>query len=114
MIMNEHTSFDLYEQIADITGQMLMAARDGDWNSLVQLETRCADRVETLKRGANPDAELAPMAREKKISVLKKILSDDQKIRAITQPRLEQLSYLINSSRTERKLRQAYGTNQTG
>ncbi|MEA5097615.1 MAG: flagellar protein FliT [Burkholderiaceae bacterium] len=112
--MNDHVTLDLYEQIADITGQMLMAARSGDWNSLQELETHCADRVNTLKAGDDDNASLTPVAREKKIGIIKKILSDDQEIRAITQPRMQQLASIINSSRTERQLRHAYGSNKTG
>ena len=110
--MNNTTIIDLYEQVAQITEQMLAAAQIGDWDSLVALESRCAAHVSTLKTG-DSNTSLTPVAREKKISIIKKILSDDHEIRSITQPRLAQLSTLIGSSRTERKLHQAYGENNS-
>ncbi|MBS1169181.1 MAG: flagellar protein FliT [Burkholderiaceae bacterium] len=111
MMMNNTQIIDLYEQVAEITEQMLAAARVGDWDSLVALESRCAARVDTLKGGVDSNASLTPVAREKKISIIKKILDDDREIRAITQPRLAQLSALIGTSQNERQLRQAYGAN---
>lgn len=100
----------LYEEVAVITDQMLAAARTGDWEQLAALETRCSDRVEILKMHP-PAAPLTENLREKKISIIKKILADDREIRDITQPWMAHLAELINSSGTERKLHQLYGAN---
>jgi flagellar protein FliT len=109
--MNTKT-IDLYEQIAEITNQMLAAARQGDWNSLIALENRCADHVNTL-REKGTDLPLTAGAREKKISIIKKILADDHEIRAITEPRLAQLASLIASSDNAHKLNRAYSANSS-
>lgn len=99
----------LYEEVAVITDQMLVSARTGDWEQLVALETRCSDRVATLKVHAAA-LPLTVEMREKKINIIKKILADDREIRSITQPWMVHLTELINSSGTERKLLQAYGS----
>lgn len=111
--MNSEEVIALYEAVASITGQMLDAARKGDWDQLSVLETHCARHVETLKHD-EPPASMTRDVREQKVRIIKKILADDREIRSLTQPWMEQLSALINKTSTERKLSQAYGANQSG
>jgi flagellar protein FliT len=108
-MMNEQEMIGLYENMATITDQMLAAARIGDWDRLVTLETRCADQIKILKTGESP-APLTGKLRERKVQIIQKILSDDREIRTITEPWMAHLSQLINSTGTERKLNNAYGT----
>lgn len=107
-MMNEQEVIYLYENVASITTEMLAAAREGDWDRLVALETRCSDQVSILKTGEPPIA-LTGASRERKVEIIKKILADDREIRNITQPWMEKLSLLINSTGAERKLNHAYG-----
>lgn len=108
--MNSEDVLALYESVADITTQMLAAARTGDWEQLAELESRCSRQVEMLK-GEEPIA-LQAVERERKVRIIKKILEDDRQIRDITEPWMAQLSAMINSAGTERKLANAYGANQ--
>ncbi|HCY64608.1 MAG TPA: flagellar protein FliT [Oxalobacteraceae bacterium] len=109
--MNSQEVISLYETVATITGQMLIAARNGDWDELAALESRCASHVETLRSGEPPIALIGEV-RERKVKIIKKILADDREIRNLTEPWMGQLSRLINSTGTERKLSQAYGASQ--
>ncbi len=109
--MNEQEVIYLYENVATITDQMLAAARVGDWEQLAVLESRCADQVNILKSGEAP-VLLTGAERERKVAIIKKILADDKEIRNITEPWMNKLSMLINSTGTERKLSHAYGANQ--
>lgn len=111
--MNSQEVISLYETISDITGQMLAAARTGDWERLTELESRCTGHVDALKR-EEPHMALPNIERERKVRIIKKILENDREIRTITEPWMAQLSALINSSGTERKLSKAYGANQSG
>ena len=111
--MDSQEIISLYETVAEITDQMLEAARARDWERLVSLESRCASHVQTLREGEKPVA-LTGVVRERKVIIIKKILSDDREIRNITEPWMAQLSNLINSTNTERKLVQAYGGDQAG
>lgn len=43
------------------------------------------------------------------VALIKQILEDDRKIRDLTMPWMAQLSKLINSTGTERRLANAYG-----
>lgn len=104
----------MYETVADITDQMLAAARSGNWDLLTELEMRCTRQVEVIKNRDNPQQTLPHDARERKVEIIKKILADDREIRALTEPWMTQLGVMMNSAGTERKLSKAYGVNQAG
>jgi len=105
--MNNHDVIALYETVADITDQMLAAARNSDWEQLAVLETRCAHHVEILKN--DKPAPLTGDIRVRKVQIINKILADDREIRNIAEPWMAKLSQMINSTGAERKLSQAYG-----
>lgn len=107
--MNSMEIINLYEQVAELTGQMLIAARSSDWEHLSVLESRCASQVDTLRKNDKP-VTLPDDLRERKVAMIKKILADDHEIRNLTQPWMKQLSVMLNSSGTERKLSRAYGS----
>lgn len=105
--MNSKELILIYENVAEITAQMLDAALEGDWQLLSRLEERCSMQVQAIKDDDTP-VELARDEREKKVKVLQRILADDRKIRDITQPRLAQLSEMMRHSSTQNKLARAY------
>jgi flagellar protein FliT len=111
-MMNSQQVVSLYETMADISGQMLIAARAANWAQLESLEQLCARHVEKLKSGdrENTVGEL----RERKIRYIQKILADDREIRNITEPWMTRLSMQINSVGAQRKLAQAYGPSHAG
>ena len=111
--MNSQEIISIYENVAVITDQVLAAARVGDWEQLVELESRCASQVAIL-RSEEPRAALSGSVRERKAELIRKVLEDDRQIRSITEPWMEQLSMLINSVSAERKLSQAYGAGHSG
>lgn len=111
--MDNQEVISLYETVAIITDQMLVAARNGDWDKLVSLEARCAGHVEVLKAG-EPAVPLTGVVRERKVEIIQKILADDRAIRNIVEPWMAELSMKINSTGTQRKLNHAYGANQSG
>lgn len=103
----------LYESVAELTDQMLAAARKEDWDLLSKLEADCAHVVDMLKQN-EASVTLSEDRRERKIEILRKILEDDRDIRNLTDPGLKKLSALIQSTSTERKLVKAYGGMQRG
>ncbi|HVK94229.1 MAG TPA: flagellar protein FliT [Noviherbaspirillum sp.] len=108
--MNSQEILSLYETVAAITDQMVVAARNGDWERLALLESHCASQVAILKQDESP-APLTAGVRERKATIIKKILADDREIRNITEPWMAQLSAMIDSTSAERKLSKAYGAN---
>jgi flagellar protein FliT len=111
--MNTEEVMSLYETVAVITDQMVVAAREGNWEQLVELEKQCSRHVEQLKQGESSEP-LTPGVREKKVRIIQKILADDREIRNLTEPWMEHLSSLINNTGTRRKLAQTYGVNRSG
>ncbi len=112
-MMNAEEAIVAYEDVAQITSQMLSAARDGLWDDLVVLEKRCASRVKTIAVNEAP-APLSRDLRERKLAVLRRILADDREIRDLTEPWMKQLDQLLHSTRTERKLSASYGDSAYG
>ncbi|MGN6388871.1 MAG: flagellar protein FliT [Burkholderiaceae bacterium] len=96
-----------YEAVASITGQMLLAARDADWDRLTALESACAARVAILKE-QEPQPALTGALRERKVRILRQILDDDREIRNLTEPWMARLMNLMQSAGTERRLSRAY------
>lgn len=109
--MNSQEVISLYEAISDITGQMLAAARTGDWERLSELESRCTGHVDTLKR-EEPHMKLLSGERERKVRIIRKILENDREIRTLTEPWMTQLSTLMNSGSAERKHSKTCGAKQ--
>ena len=108
MMTNEEI-LALYEKVAGITDQMLTAARAGDWDRLAALESDCSGHVDVLRQTDSMREPLTPAARQRKARIIRKILDDDRQIRDLTAPWMAELSALINSTGTERKLSQVYG-----
>lgn len=107
-MMSSQDIITLYQAMSAITGEMLVAARAEDWELLAILESRCSAHVQTLKE-KEPLQALSSLEREQKISIIQKILADDSEIRKLTESWMAQLSTLMNSASTERKLSEAYG-----
>jgi len=112
--MSEHEHIlDIYGSISAKTGEMLEAARNGDWDRLVALEQDCRALIETLKRS---DAGAGAGARfvQHKIAHIRKALADDAEIRKFTEPWMTRLETYLGSARREDRLRRAYETDQGG
>lgn len=106
--MSSQDIITLYEAMSAITGEMLTVARAEDWELLITLESRCAAHVRILQE-KEPLLVLSGLERERKVILIQKILADNHEIRKLTEPRMAQLSSLMNSANTERKLSEAYG-----
>jgi flagellar protein FliT len=107
-MVNAEQVLSVYERMAELSGQMLRAAQARDWETLARLEQHCASHVRTLEAG---EGQLATSgaSRERKISLIQKILADDRAIRDLTTPWMAELAALIANTGTQRKLNRAYG-----
>lgn len=97
-----------YQHLSDITGQMRVAATQGEWDQLVALEQHCSQHVASMKV-----LDLAPLddrIRLQKIELITKILADDAAIRDQTLPWMAQLQRNMQSSRSEQLVKRAYGS----
>lgn len=80
----------MYENVAGLTGKMVMAARASDWESLGRLENQAAATVASVTAGATVAAQQGD-ARARKIALLKQILANDRAIRDVTEPWMNQV-----------------------
>lgn len=99
----------VYAAMADLTEQMVQAAERSDWDNLALLEQRCAAHVQAL-REQEPQQPMQGAERERKIELIRQMLNADRQIRDLTMPWMDQLSKLINTTGTERRVVNAYGS----
>lgn len=98
-----------YESILDITGQMLVAAQNSQWDQLICLEQECKSL--TKKLVANKlDKKLSNELQKKKIDIIHQVLRHDAQIREITEPWMLRLQNILNTAGRKRNLQQAYQT----
>lgn len=97
----------LYEEIARLTGHMLSAAHQADWDRLIELEAGCARCIESIK-GCPVPPQLSKEARQQKIELLRRILSDDREIRKLTAPWMENVGKLLGAANAQCQVARAY------
>lgn len=97
----------LYEEVARLTGHMLSAAHQADWDRLIELEAGCARCIESIK-GCPVPALLTEEARQQKVELLRRILSDDREIRKLTAPWMEHVGKLLGTANTQCQVARAY------
>lgn len=118
--MNQDPAIALYESAADITGKMLAAARNSDWEGLCTLESDRASRVRMLEsvesaasaENAKNGVLSTDATRLRKRTLIEQMLADDREIRHLTESWMAQLSSLLNRGRVKRQLSIAYGSHQ--
>ncbi len=102
----------LYREVERLTGNMLSAAHQQDWDRLVALEAGCASCVESIK-GCTVPATLNEEARQQKVTLIKSILANDREIRKLTEPWMQRISHLLETANTECRVRHSYGGNES-
>jgi flagellar protein FliT len=105
--MEQQDTIVIYETVAEISRQMLLAAKQEKWDTLTELETRCAQQVAILKL-TESTLPLPSDVRARKLASIKSILANDREIRNIVSPWMARLNSLMNSLHMENKLTRAY------
>lgn len=107
MTMTDQEVLCAYEAMLALTEQMVAAAANAEWEALETLEKQVGDHVLRLQANER-QVVLEDGSRLKKVAIIKQLLDYDRKIRDLTLPWMAQLSQLINSSGTARRLSNAY------
>lgn len=110
--MNTTDTLAAYQGIANVTGEMVAAARVGEWDRLAVLERHYATLVSRL--AAAQPARLTNDMLQQKIDLLHKILADDAEIRSHTEPWLERVQSFLGNADMERRLRRVYDQDPGG
>lgn len=86
----------IYEAILTITGRMLKAAQNADWERLITLEHECRGLTKKLMI-SDENRVLSSDLRQRKQEIIQQILADDAEIRALTQPWMAQLQNILSN-----------------
>lgn len=105
--MTSNEMISTYESLSELTGSMLNAASDGDWDNLAELEQRCQIHVGSLMK--TKSVLLNENEQRTKIAIIRTILQNDAKIRALTEPRLHELQANLSMVQAGKRGVQAYG-----
>jgi flagellar protein FliT len=95
------TSSDIllvYDEMVQISQQMLDAAHRQDWPSFTNLELVCDEYIKQIHQRDTKDP-LTEEELEKKIDLLMKILADDRQIRELLEPWMGRLSAMMQPRR---------------
>jgi flagellar protein FliT len=102
-----------YGTILQLTGRMLSAAREDDWDTSIELQKRYSALVDTLRPvfwRFTFDAQQRACVED----LTRRILSDETQVRDLAAPRLARLSALLASNRQSHALQQMYGLSPRG
>lgn len=96
-----------YQTLSELTDTMLNAARKDEWDRLAVLEQRCKSYVENLAQAA--PVKMNTNEQSTKVAIIRTILQNDAKIRALVEPHMHELQRRLNMMRTNQRSIQAYG-----
>src|SRR3569623_585401 len=99
--MTSHEILTTYESLSELTGSMLSAARQGEWDDLAVLEQRCQAYVGSLMQTDRD--RLTEHAQRAKVAIIRTILQNDAQIRALAEPRLHELQQRLSLSRASQR-----------
>jgi len=105
--MTSNEMLTTYESLSALTVTMLDAASQGEWDHLAALEQRCRGYVGSLMQAA--PVPLNETEQRAKVAIIRTILQNDAKIRALTEPRLHELQQRLSMARTGQRSVDAYG-----
>ena len=109
--MTSNEIITTYESLSELTGTMLNAASQGEWDELEEMEQRCKSYVGSLMQ-ATP-VSLNENEQRTKISIIRTILQNDAKIRALAEPRMNELQMRLHMTRMGNNSIKAYGAQRT-
>ncbi|MDP3123253.1 MAG: flagellar protein FliT, partial [Thiobacillus sp.] len=95
--MTSNEMLTTYESLSALTGTMLTAARQGEWDELAVLEQRCRGYVGNLM-DATP-VPLSATEQRAKVAIIRIILQHDAEIRALTEPHMHMLQQRLGTIR---------------
>jgi flagellar protein FliT len=98
---------DLYQEMSRVSVAMVAAAREGDWEALIELERGVARLRETLM-SMPEDANIARADLLLKRQLIEHILDNDAEIRRHTEPWMEHVRHLLGDNQRLRELHRSY------
>lgn len=100
------SQIELYEEMSALSSRMAEAARAGDWDNLIELESRVATLRDTLL--ATPEDPAAGGDVDRRRRLIRGILEDDAEIRRHTEPWMEHVRRYLGDSARRRDIERVY------
>lgn len=91
--MKQTQLLDFYRAIEDKSADMLQAAMQSDWDTVVHCEKACSVLIGEL-RAQSQQCELSPELRKEKTRIMQRILRNDAQIRVLAEPWLATLEQI--------------------
>ena len=105
--MTSNDMLTIYATLSDLTNTMLNAAQQGEWDHLAELEQNCRGHVGHLMQATQ--VQLNENEQRTKVAIIRAILQNDAKIRALAEPHMHDLQQRLSMARTGRHSVEAYG-----
>ena len=105
--MDSTQLISLYEEIQITTRMMVVAAQNGEWENLIELEQQCKRLTDALVRHES-ETVLSHELQQKKIKIIHQVLDDDAQIRSLVEPWMEKLQDMLSTNERKRNLHKAY------
>lgn len=103
------STLSLYERMDAISGQMALAAGDGNWEHLTRLEREVAQLRDRLA-SVDSRTPLNAAERERKVALIHRILDNDAQVRRHTEPWMEHVQTFLGGDIRGRAMRDSYGS----
>lgn len=97
-----------YQNIALLSGKMLCLARCDQWADVLGVYGHYAQAIHHLKDLPATNTTNRPQTRR----LLRQTLEHDARLRALLNPEVERLAYLLGRGQREKNLRHCYGSSQ--
>ncbi|WP_194727190.1 flagellar protein FliT [Noviherbaspirillum malthae] len=107
--MNANEVLSLYEAMSVAMRNMLSAAQSQQWETLLEFEQLVANITATLQT-SGPEPVMTKEELERKGTLIRTMLIDDQEIRRLSTARLAVLATIVNGTGTEKKIANLYGS----
>lgn len=99
-----------YSELSQLSSQMLVAAQEGYWDFVSEHEIKCAEIIEKLKTlpSASELTDLSDSERQIQLTLLNKIIKEDNEIRLLAQPWLRALEQELKISSNQKRISNNY------
>lgn len=107
--MNAQQLVAQYELLSSLSGLMRVAADQGEWDKLIELEDQCSRHIASMKL-IDPPPVLDESSLQHTMQLLREFIANDAAIRNGAESWMKQMQVNLQSNRQEQRINQAYGT----
>ncbi|PKH24719.1 flagella biosynthesis regulatory protein FliT [Enterobacterales bacterium CwR94] len=107
-MMANKSLYSQYQHALGLSQRMLQLARQGEWNSLVEMEVTYLNAVEMLSEQQQA-SQLPLILQEQLRPVLRQLIDNETELRQLLQVRLGELRHLVDQNSLQQTVNHTYG-----